>query len=177
LRAAGSWGWDDRPPTGIAGHDDGEYIRQRGDLLPGVLAAINMDGIGPKLGTNTIMIVSHSEGFQQEVARRVEQYPGMVWVEPWPASNHSTFAWRGVPSIAFSSIGGKPLPHTADDTVDWISAAKLAGGRWRGIVGCWRISRSAGRDRRDSPPRQQHGCLAAGRFTIRGGIGLAGKVQ
>jgi hypothetical protein len=46
-------------------------------------------------------------------------------VDPWPESNHSTFAWRGVPSIAFGTTGGVRLQHRPMDTVDWIDPAKL----------------------------------------------------
>lgn len=108
-----------------AGHDDGEYVVHRGDQMTGILAAINMDGIGQWLASTSIMIASHSEAFQAQVEAIVKRYPGVVWVDPWPASNHSTFAWRGVPSLALSSSGGTPLTHTAADTIEWINPARL----------------------------------------------------
>jgi Iap family predicted aminopeptidase len=53
-------------------------------------------------------------------------YPGVVEVDPWPASDHYIFYSHGVPSVALSSVGIKDLYHTPDDTVDWISPEKLA---------------------------------------------------
>lgn len=107
------------------GNDDREYMRCCGDQMGTILAAINLDGVGYRLGTTSIMIAAHSEPFQKLVADVVQQYPGVTWVEPWPQSNHSTFAWRGVPSLAVSSTPWSPLYHTPEDTVAWLSADKL----------------------------------------------------
>jgi aminopeptidase YwaD len=108
------------------GMDDREYSRQRGDQLDTVLAAINIDGIGQRLGTNTIMMVENSEAFKTLVTDLTQAYPGLVWVDPWPASNHSTFSWRGVPSLAFSSLPNNIRMHNPTDTVEWIGSDKLA---------------------------------------------------
>ena len=53
------------------------------------------------------------------------EYPGVVWVDPWPQSNHSTFAMRGVPAIALSSEGRIRLDHLRADSIEWVSPAKL----------------------------------------------------
>ncbi len=66
-----------------------------------------------------------SVAFQDQVAELVRGYPGVTWVEPWPQSNHSTFAMRGVPAIAFSSEGRIRLDHLRADSVEWVSPAKL----------------------------------------------------
>ena len=47
-------------------------------------------------------------------------------MEPWPQSNHSTFAFRGVPALAFSSHGAFTLAHFPADTVAAVSIDKLA---------------------------------------------------
>ena len=107
------------------GKDDEEYMRCRGDQLGTILTAINMDGIGQRLGTNSIMIVANSEAFQATVSEITRNYPGVVWVDPWPQSNHSTFAFRGVPALAFSSVAWNGRLHSPDDTVEWMSADKL----------------------------------------------------
>lgn len=108
------------------GNDDREYMRHRGDRLDTVLAAINIDGIGQRLGTTSIMITAHSEPFQTLAADITRRHPGVTWVEPYPQSSHSTFAWRGVPSLAISSTPWSPFYHCPEDTVKWLSAGKLA---------------------------------------------------
>ena len=54
------------------------------------------------------------------------RYPALQWAEPWPQSNHSTFAFRGVPALAFSSTGAFNLAHFPADTVEQVSIEKLA---------------------------------------------------
>ncbi|MBI5671219.1 MAG: M28 family peptidase [Chloroflexi bacterium] len=108
------------------GNDDREYMRCCGDQMGTILTAINFDGVGYRLGATSIMIAAHSEPFQRLVDSKVNHYPGVTWVEPWPQSNHSTFAWRGVPSLAVSSTPWSPLYHTPEDTIDWVSGEKLA---------------------------------------------------
>jgi aminopeptidase YwaD len=104
---------------------DDEYLRQGGSDLNSIIAAINFDGIGHILASSSIAIFSASEAFSQRAAKLTQNYPGVVWVEPWPQSNHSTFAWRGVPSLAFSSHGSILHFHDRDDRPEWISKQKL----------------------------------------------------
>ncbi len=105
---------------------DDEYVRQCGDGFEHIAAAINMDGIGQYLGANSITTIACSQAFHDHVAELTHHYPGVVWVDPWPESNHSTFSWRGVPCIAFSTAGAAHLTHLRTDTLEWISPAKLA---------------------------------------------------
>ena len=109
------------------GLHDLEYVRRSGDRFGSILAAINMDGIGHRLRTDTVAIMSHSEPFQMEVDRVLRHHAGIVWTDPWPQSNHSTFAWRGVPSIAISSLGHGTagFAHSPADSIEWISPARL----------------------------------------------------
>ncbi|MCL5996163.1 MAG: M28 family peptidase, partial [Chloroflexi bacterium] len=86
---------------------------------------INIDSVGQAVGTNTIMAMACSTAFQDHISALAQQAPGIPWTAPWPESNHSTFAWRGVPSIAFTTAGGANLVHQRHDTIDWISPAKL----------------------------------------------------
>ena len=55
----------------------------------------------------------------------VQEFECPAWVGPWPQSNHSTFAWRGVSAIAFSSAGRIRLDHLRAGSVEWVSPAKL----------------------------------------------------
>jgi Iap family predicted aminopeptidase len=86
--------------------------------------------VGQHLGANSIAIFASSSAFQERVAELVTRYPGVAWVDPWPESNHSTFAWRGVPSLAFSSVGRIRLDHLRADSVEWVSPAKLEEAVW-----------------------------------------------
>ena len=107
------------------GEADTEYIRLKGEDLGHVLAAINLDGIGYAISANSITLMAHSSALHEHVAAVVANYPGVMWVEPWPQSNHSTFAWRGVPSLALSSIGAFGIAHLPIDTIDQVSVDKL----------------------------------------------------
>ena len=104
---------------------DDEYLRLSGDGFDQIVAAINFDGVGSLLGPNTITLIAGSQPFQEHLNQLTAPYPGVVWVAPWPESNHSTFSWQGVPSLSFSSVGAFRLAHLRDDTVEWISAARL----------------------------------------------------
>ncbi len=89
-----------------------------------ILCVINVDGVGQYTGTNTITMLAQSDTFQQQVATVAADYPGLAWVDPWFASNHYTFFARGVPCIALGAIGTNTV-HQVNDTIDWISPAKL----------------------------------------------------
>ncbi len=111
------------------GWADPEYIRLCGDTLGEIVAAVNLDGVGQALGTNTIAAMSGSEAFRGCLEEVVAGYPGVMWIDPWPQSNHSTFAWRGVPSVAltasFVGVGVTNVHHRPEDTVEWLGPEKL----------------------------------------------------
>jgi hypothetical protein len=56
----------------------------------------------------------------------MKNHPGILKVEPWPASDHYIFYSNGVPSIALTSKGIRDIYHTLSDTFEWISGKKLA---------------------------------------------------
>jgi aminopeptidase YwaD len=90
------------------------------------VAAINFDAVGNALGANSIASFVTSQPFQERLVELTREYPGVVWVDPWPESNHSTFAWRNVPNLALSSVCGGNITHQRMDTVERVSPAKLA---------------------------------------------------
>lgn len=108
------------------GLGDMEYARRTGDGFDRMTALINLDGVGPKLAVNTITTFSASEGFHDLVRQVAVSYPGVAWVDPWPASDHYIFYSHGVPSIAIGSLGIQDIYHTPEDTLEWISPARLA---------------------------------------------------
>ena len=104
---------------------DDEYLRRGESYFPEIAAAINFDGVGQHVASNSITAISSSPEFEAKVYELAQEFPGVVRVDPWPQSNHSTFAWRGVPSLAFSSSGRFHNDHLRTDTIDWISPVKL----------------------------------------------------
>jgi aminopeptidase YwaD len=107
------------------GLGDAAYIEQRGQMLEQILTVINVDGVGQWLGATSITAIAASAELQALVAGIPRCYPGVVQVDPWPESNHSTFTFRGIPAIAISSVGGADLAHSPADTTSWINPVKL----------------------------------------------------
>ena len=104
---------------------DEEYLKRGESYFPQIVAALNFDGVGQVVAANSIAAITCSPAFEALVKALSQEFPGVVQVDPWPQSNHSTFAWRGVPSLAFSSSGRFHNDHLRSDTIDWISPAKL----------------------------------------------------
>ena len=106
---------------------DDVYLQRRGEsYLEHILLAINFDGLGHILDANTLASFSCSAALQSEVEQISKAYPGVQWVDPWPESNHSTFAMRGVPALALSSRALWHYSHQHDDTLRWISPRRVA---------------------------------------------------
>lgn len=106
---------------------DDEYVRRAGEeSFAEIALAVNMDGIGYVGGANTVAPFNLTPEQAGRVGGIVGRYPAVQWVEPWPQSNHSTFAFRGVPALAFSSEGAFALAHFPYDTVEQVSIDKLA---------------------------------------------------
>ncbi|HET6597012.1 MAG TPA: M28 family peptidase [Anaerolineales bacterium] len=112
-----------------AGLGDMEYARgarQSGYAFDQVIAAINIDGVGPFTGTTTLATFAASQALDSLVDDKMQTYPGIIRVEPWPASDHYIFYSHGVPSVALTSKGLRDVFHTFSDTFEWISGEKLA---------------------------------------------------
>lgn len=76
-------------------------------------------------GVDSVTALAGAAGFQQAVTDLLKEYPAMIWTDPWPESNHSTFSWRDVPSVAFTSLGGVNYHPLRADTMEWVSPARL----------------------------------------------------
>ncbi len=94
--------------------------------LDDVIAAINIDGIGQWLGVNFAGTLMCSTAFEALVDAIRREYPGMIALDPGPASNHYDFYTHGVPTLMMSSVGMGNTIHHARDTPAWINPAKLA---------------------------------------------------
>jgi Zn-dependent M28 family amino/carboxypeptidase len=108
------------------GLGDAAYLREREDTLDQILALINLDGVGQRVGANTITVMGASQPFQDQVRDLHRRYPGVVWADPWYESDHSAFLWRGVPCVPFTSLGVANIDHLPADNVAWISPTKLS---------------------------------------------------
>jgi aminopeptidase YwaD len=104
---------------------DDEYLRRSEGYFTDILACINMDGVGPALATSSITSMSCALEFERQLKTIAGHFPGVVWVDPWPESNHSTFAMRGIPAIALGSVGMRALAHSSEDTLEKINPARL----------------------------------------------------
>jgi aminopeptidase YwaD len=112
-----------------AGLGDMEYARQgkkTGNGFDQITTSINIDGVGPYTGTTTAASFAASPALDALLDRKMDRYPGVMRVEPWPASDHYIFYSNGTPSIALTSRGIRDIYHTLSDTFEWISGEKLA---------------------------------------------------
>ena len=117
--------------TGEEGYGlgDMEYARNARRTENGfdqVTAALNFDGVGPFTGTTSVACFAASQALELRLDHMIEKHPGVVKVDPWPASDHYIFYSNGVPSIAFTSKGVRDIYHTLSDTIEWISGEKLS---------------------------------------------------
>jgi aminopeptidase YwaD len=104
---------------------DDEYLKRSNSYFKEILACINMDGIGPALGTSSITAMACSPELEEKLKTIASHFPGVVWVPPWPESNHSTFAMRGIPAVALGSVGMRDLAHSTDDGLEKVDPEKL----------------------------------------------------
>jgi hypothetical protein len=63
-------------------------------------------------GDNTLAQLNVVPELAARLAQITDRYPALRAVAPWPESNHSTFAFRGVPAMAFSAHGAFALAHS-----------------------------------------------------------------
>lgn len=104
---------------------DDKYVRQSESYFPDIRCAINMDGIGPMLASTSITALSMPEAIEAGLRQIAASFPGVVWVEPWYESNHSTFAMRGIPSLALGSVGARSVAHQPFDNAEGIDSIKM----------------------------------------------------
>ena len=106
---------------------DDEYLRRNGgDDLGDVIACINIDGVGQILAPDSITAISTGREFEGALRSMALGYNDLEWVDPWPESNHSTFSFRGVPSVAFTSTNRVALAHHPYDDLNWSSPERIS---------------------------------------------------
>lgn len=112
--------WEEYLPIG-----DDEYLRKADSYFSDIRYAINLDGMGPMLASTSLTALSMPEAVQTSLKEMLVDFPGVVWVEPWYESNHSSFAMRGVPALAVGAGGARSLAHQPYDDAEGISPDKL----------------------------------------------------
>lgn len=103
---------------------DQAYLKDEPDF-ENMLAVINMDGVGQKLGNNTLTAIGTSKALEAEVKKIKSDYPMMVWAEPWYESDHTLFLMNGVPCLPLNSLGINDIYHQPKDQLKWVSTSKL----------------------------------------------------
>jgi aminopeptidase YwaD len=105
---------------------DDEYIRRAGEAyLNKVKYAINFDGCAHKLGSDSLACIAGSVDFSAQVDKIRTQQGRILASDPWPESNHSTFTFRGVPALAYTSHSARKYVHQMDDSLRWVDEAKM----------------------------------------------------
>lgn len=90
-----------------------------------LLLAVNYDGLGHRLDALTLASFACSPEFQQRLERLSAAHPAVQWIEPWPESNHSSFAMRGVPAAAFSGQAVRTWAHQREDSLRWLNPSHV----------------------------------------------------
>lgn len=106
---------------------DQAYINRFTQPTEDIRAAINLDGAGHALKTTTAAFFEVPPLIEQAAQSAMKQIPGVIQTEPWPASDHSWFYPRSIPTVAISQTGLLCLDfaHTPEDNLRWISPEKL----------------------------------------------------
>jgi Iap family predicted aminopeptidase len=108
-----------------AGLGDMEYARQIQNRFDQITALINIDGVGPFTSTTTVASFALSQDMETLLDEKLKEYPSIIKVAPWPASDHYIFYSHGIPCLAFTGEGIRDIYHTLSDTFEWISGEKL----------------------------------------------------
>lgn len=104
---------------------DDEYVRRRSATFDQIDAVLNFDAVGLRQGPNTIAAFNLTPSLQAEVEQTIARFPEVRWVAPWPESNHTTFAMRGRPCLAFTAQIEEQHYHLRSDTIEQINRARL----------------------------------------------------
>lgn len=103
-----------------------EYVRRRSDTFAQIAAVLNFDAVGLRCGPNTVAGVNLSAEMHVMVNQVLAHFPEVAWTTPWAEGNHSTFAMRGAPCLAFTAACNEtPHYHLRSDTLDTIDRDRL----------------------------------------------------
>jgi len=106
------------------------YIAGCGGEFGRIALAVNIDGIGRRDAATTIAFFNCADDWTAKARAAIESRAGFAEAEPWPQSDHTIFAMRGVPCLAVTSgdvhalVG--PVIHTPADTLDLLDPERMA---------------------------------------------------
>lgn len=102
---------------------DQAYLQSQPDL-DNIVAVVNLDGVGQRLGNTTVTTIGCSTVLDEAIHQATSTQAALQWVAPWYESNHTTFVLQGVPAIAISSRGVHGLADAPEDTMDWFGVPR-----------------------------------------------------
>lgn len=106
-----------------------DYLRRHADAFPGVLLAVNVDGVGGKGGRSAFSFYDCPPGIEEAAGNVFRRFPGVVRGDPWFSGDHMIFVQGGVPCLAFTSEHAQELMrtvhHTSSDTPDIVDCERL----------------------------------------------------
>lgn len=106
------------------------YINGCGNEFGRIALLINVDGVGWKEHPATVAFFNCDTAWSNRVRKFMRSSSHLQETEPWPESDHSIFAMRGVACLALTSAGIHELVdgviHTPGDTLDLVDASRIA---------------------------------------------------
>ncbi len=106
------------------------YLAVCGGDFGRIALVVNIDGIGLRDAPTTLAFFNCPADWADSVRGVMKAQPDLEEVAPWPQSDHSIFAMRGVPCVAVTSGGifGQldSVIHTPADTPDRLDPLRMA---------------------------------------------------
>jgi len=100
------------------------YLEKYRNSFPGILTAINLDGIGNRVGVNCMTSFETNSKINAVTDTLLKKYPDIKRVDQWYSEDHTIFLLCNVPTLAFSSMDFPPIVQTRWDTIEWVDPEK-----------------------------------------------------
>ena len=100
------------------------YLEKYRNMFPKILTAINLDGIGNRVGVNCMTSFETNSKVNAVTDNLLKKYPDIKRVDQWYSEDHTIFLLCNVPTLAFSSMDFPPIVQTRWDTVEWVDPQK-----------------------------------------------------
>ena len=100
------------------------YLEKYRNTFPKILSAINLDGIGNRVGVNCITSFETDSNINALIDNLLKKYPGIKRVDQWYSADHTIFLLCNVPTLAFSSMDFPPIVQTQWDNIEWVEPRK-----------------------------------------------------
>lgn len=100
------------------------YIEKYRNTFPRIITAINLDGIGNRLGVNCMTSFETNSYTNSVIDNLIKKYPDIKRVDQWYSEDHTIFLLCNVPTLAFSSMDFPPVVQTQWDNIEWVDPQK-----------------------------------------------------